>query len=141
MVRDNVWTNGTKDRISNGNKISGTPEYTAAEEWTRSMPGHIPDDIMGPTTSRTAAPAIDGVEKSYNFEDKNVTMKGPSKSEIAETIAPKKTTVTKKETETASAAAGVDIDAEIKADKKKAEEAKAEAASAKAEAAKAKAEA
>ena len=96
MKRDNVWTNGTKSRISgksSGSKEGETAEYTASEEWTRNMPSHIPDDIKGPTTSRTAAPSIDGSEKEYNFG--NVTKSGPSAGEIAEASTPKKTSVTK----------------------------------------------
>ena len=38
--------------------------------------GSVPDDIKGPTTSRTAAPAIDGTEREYKFD--NVTSSGPS---------------------------------------------------------------
>lgn len=140
MKRDNVWTNGTKDRIPNKNSPkSDTAEYTAAEEWTRNMPTHIPDDIKGPTTSRTAAPAIDKSEKEYNFE--NVTKTGPSASEIAEESSPKKTSASKQDTAKTSEVTGVDIEEGKKAVEEAKKEAKAQNEAAKAEAAKAKAEA
>jgi hypothetical protein len=46
MKRDNVWTNGTKSRISSkSSSEKDTPEYSSSEEWTRNMPSHILDDI------------------------------------------------------------------------------------------------
>ena len=142
MKRDNVWTNGTKDRIPNDKKAEkGTKtegEYTEAEDWTRNMPTHIPDDIKGPTTSRTAAPSIDGTNKEYKFE--NTTKSGPSASDIAEESAPKKA-ASKEETTKATAVAGVDIEASRKASEEAKKQAKADEAAVKEQAAKAKAEA
>ena len=142
MKRDNVWTNGTKARISGGKSASGGGKssdggFTDAEQWTRNMPSHIPDDIKGPTTSRTAAPAIDGIEREYKFD--NVTSSGPSAKQIADESEPKKV-VSKKESTKATEASGVDIDAGVKQQERAKEEKKAEAKAAKAEAAKSKAE-